>query len=216
MLGVYSYGEPVIPDVPYHLFYTLDLPVGPWRKDIDVKKDIVDKIEWYKPYRQWLVDTDDIISNEYKDFCYSLGLRLMDKQLFFACQEGYKGYRHRDVHVVKAWGWGTPYNSSALNYLLTPAIGSLDFWDLKEGGSILDTESDTQYEVGIEHDNSNIITRWTGQDNAAPVLLRTEAAHQATNFTGPGPRVTLTLRFHLNPHWYMTTTAFSPFFINGY
>ncbi len=216
MIGVYSYGEPIDPNTPYDLFYTLNLPVSPWKKDLDLQSDIVDKIDWHRPYRNWLVDTEDYISKEFHEFCYSIGLKLTTKQLFFACKEGYKGFRHRDVHIYPHWHWGNPYNCAALNFLLTPTAGCLDFLDVREGGEILDTECNTQYEVGVDHDHTKIITSWTGQDNLSPTLVRTEAAHQASNLQGPGPRVTFTVRFHLNPIWWMVRAAFEPYFIRGY
>lgn len=216
MIGVYTHGQEPIPGIPYNLFYTLNLPVEPFKSNIDVQKDIVDTISWHRPYRQWAVLTKDIISYEYDQFIKELGLRLTDHTLIFACQEGYTGYRHRDVHPNKEWYWDDMYNSAAINYLLTPATGALDFWDLHEGGEVVDTECQTQYESGITHEHSGIITTWNGQDNRAPTLIRTEAVHQASNLTGPGPRVTLTLRFHLNPIWWMVRAAFMPYAINGY
>jgi hypothetical protein len=216
MLGVYTHNTPPVDGVDYNLIYTLNLPVDPWIKGIDVQKDVIEKINWVRPYRQWLVPTIEIISDEYQYFIKDLGLKLMSGLLLFGCQEGYKGYRHRDIHPYKRWHWGNAYNSAALNYLLTPATGSLDFWDMDEGGEIKDTETYTQYELGSEHSNSKIITSWTGQDNRAPVLVRTEAVHQAVNLIGPGPRVTLTLRFELNPIWWMVRDAFMPYTINGY
>lgn len=216
MIGVYTYGEEKLSNIDYSLFYTLKLPVTPFKKEIDIQKDIIDKINWHKPYRQWLIDTDDFISREYQDFIKDQGLKLMTKTLMFGLQEGHTGYRHRDIHVHKHWHWGNPYNAASINYLLTPATGTLDFWDLKEGGEFLDTETDTQYEIGLEHEHSKILTSWTGQDNRAPVLIRTEAVHQATNLVGPGPRVTLTLRFELNPIWWMARCAFMPYVISSY
>lgn len=216
MIGVKRHGEELIEGVPYFLFYTLNLPVQPFKNDIDVQKDIIDTIDWYKPYRQWLMKTDDIISKDYKEFIYDLGLKLTSLSLLFGCQQGYQGYRHRDIHPRQDWWYEHSYNSAALNYLLTPATGSLDFWDVDQGGETIVTETKTEYEIGIEHDNSKIITSWTGQDNRAPTLIRTEAVHQASNLTGPGPRVVLTLRFELNPIWWMARTAFMPFAINGY
>jgi len=216
MLGVYTHDAPKVDGIDYSLMYTLNLPVNPWIKGIDVQKDIIDTISWHRPYRQWLVPTVEIISEEYQYFIKDLGLKLMSSLLLFGCQEGYTGYRHRDIHPYKHWHWGNAYNYAALNYLLTPAVGSLDFWDLEEGGEVIDTETHTQYEIGLEHPNSKIITSWNGQDNKAPVLVRTEAVHQATNLTGPGPRVTLTLRFELNPIWWMVREAFMPYAIKGY
>ena len=216
MIGVYTHGAPTIPGIDYNLFYTLKLPVDPWIKGLDVQKDIVDKIDWFLPYRVFVLDTKDIISDEYQYFIKDLGIKLMNEQLFFACQEGYVGYRHRDIHFHKNWHWGNPYNMAALNYLLTPATGSLDLWDMDEGGEIRNTETYLQYQLGTEHSNSKIMTSWTGQEDRAPILVRTEAVHQATNLTGPGPRVTLTIRFALNPIWWMVREAFKPYMIKGY
>lgn len=227
MLGVYTHGAPTIPNIDYNLFYTLKLPVDPWIKGIDVQKDIVDKIDWFLPYRVFTLDTHEIISDEYQYFIKDLGIKLMPVQLFFACQEGYVGYRHRDIHFHKNWHWGNPYNAAALNYLLTPAIGSLDLWDMDEGGEIVGTEAYLQhvleskkrpleYQLGKEHSNSKIMISWTGQEDKAPILIRTEAIHQATNLIGPGPRVVLTLRFQLNPIWWMVRDAFKPYMIKGY
>lgn len=216
MIGVYTHGQETIPGLPYDLFYTLNLPIQPFRKDVDVDKDIVQTIDWYRPYRQWILDTDSIISKDYQEFTKDLGLKIISGCLLFGLQEGHAGYRHRDVHPNIYWHWDDKYNSAAINYLLTPTAGQLDFWDMYEGGDVIDTESNTQYESGIEHDNTNIITTWNGQDNHAPVLIRTEAVHQASNLKGPGPRVTLTIRFQLNPIWWMVREAYRPYFINGY
>ena len=216
MIGVYSYGEEKAQNIDYSLFYTLQLPVEPFKKDLDIQSDIIDKIEWQSPYRQWLMKTDDVVSKEYKEFIYDLGLKLTSLSLLFGCKEGHKGYRHRDIHPRQDWWYENSYNSAALNYLLTPAKGSLDFWDVHQGGDIITTETATEYESGTDHENSKIITSWTGQDNGAPTLIRTEAVHQASNLTGPGSRVTLTLRFELNPIWWMARAAFMPFVINAY
>lgn len=216
MIGVYSHNEAIIPGIDYSLFYTLNLPIKPFIEGIDVQKDIIDKIEWHRPYRQWIVPTNDLISKDYQYFIKNLGLKLMDGVLLFGLQQNHAGYRHRDVHPYKHWHWDHSYNSAAINYLISPSIGSLDFWDLHQGGDMIETESSTPYESGVEHSHSKIITSWTGQDNLAPVLIRTEAVHQATNYNGTGPRVTLTLRFELNPIWWMARIAFMPYVIKGY
>jgi hypothetical protein len=215
-VSYYTHDEPIHPEADYSVFYTLNFPVSPWIAGLDFQKDIIDKISWHRPYRQWVVNTNDIVSKEFQDFCKDRGLKLMEPQLLFALQQGHTGYRHRDIHPVKHWWWDDPYNSAALNFLISPAIGSLDFWDMKKGGDIVDVETDTQYEVGIAQPEDKIIASWQGQDNNAPILNRTEAPHQASNLLGPGPRVTITLRFELNPIWWMVRSAFEPYFIKGY
>ena len=45
MIGVYSYGEEKVQNIDYSLFYTLQLPVEPFKKDLDIQSDIIDKIE---------------------------------------------------------------------------------------------------------------------------------------------------------------------------
>lgn len=215
-MSYYTHDEPVYDGVDYSVFYTLNLPVDPWRKDIDVQKDIVDSIIWHKPYRQWTTFTQEVISDDYQYFTKDLGLKLMDRVLIFALQPGHSGYRHRDIHPYKWWWWDDAYVSAALNYIVSPTIGSLDFWDMNKGGDIIDCESKTQYETGVETENTKIIANWTGQDNRAPVLVRTEAPHQANNLSGEGPRITLTLRYELNPIWWQVRAAFMPYIIQGY
>lgn len=212
----YTHNEPIFEGLDYSVFYTLDLPITPWVDGIDIQKDIIDKIEWTSPYRQWITPTNELISKDYQYFIKDLGLKLMDGVLLFALQQGHTGYRHRDVHPFTHWHWDDAYNSAALNYLMSPSTGSLDFWDLDRGGDIIEVETKTQYELGIEHKDTEIISSWTGQDNRVPVLIRTEAPHQAKNLEGPGPRVVLTLRFELNPIWWQVRAAFMPFIIKGY
>ena len=216
MSSHYTHGQPVFPGVDYNVFYTLNLPVEPWIEGLDLQKDIIDKIDWHKPYRQWIVRPDEVVSKEYQYFIKDLGLKLMDYQLMFALQKGHIGYRHRDIHPYKHRYWDDAYNSAALNYLISPTIGSLDYWDLERGGDIVDVETNTQYELGTEHLDTKIIASWTGQDNRAPVLIRTEAPHQANNLNGDGPRIAFTLRFELNPIWWMVRAAFMPYVIQGY
>jgi hypothetical protein len=212
----YTHDEPFYDGLDYSVFYTLNLPIEPWISGLDIQKDVVDKISWHKPYRQWLINTPDLISDEYQYFVKDLGLKLMANQLVFACQEGHIGYRHRDIHPYHHWHWDDAYNSAAINYYLTPATGSMDFWDLGRGGEIIEVETRTHYESGTEHNDSKIISSWTGQDNRAPALVRTEAPHQGKNLEGPGPRVVLTLRFELNPIWWQVRAAFMPYIIQGY
>lgn len=215
-MSYYTHGEPIYDSLDYSVLYTLNLPVTPWAKGIDVQKDIIDSISWHKPYRQWMVQTKEVISEEYQYFIKDLGIKLMDQLIMFGLQPGHIGYRHRDVHPYPHWWWDDPYNSAALNYLVSPTVGSLNFWDMDRGGEIIDVETQTQYESGIENENTKIIASWTGQDNRAPVLIRTEAPHQANNLNGEGPRITLTLRFELNPIWWQVRDAFKPFIIQGY
>lgn len=202
----------------YHLFYTLDLPLSPWRPGFDAESEVLSKIDWSKPYRQWLVPLDNLINPEFSRWLSSQGLVPIDQILFFGCQQGHQGYRHRDIHPWKPWHWWqSPYCSAALNFLLTPpAVGQLDFWDIKPGGDLISTETLSEYETGQASEEDHVIASWHGQDNGAPVLIRTEAAHQAVNARGPGPRVVATIRFKLNPHWWMARVALEDWFIQGY
>ena len=217
-MSYYTHGETIHEGLDYNVFYTLNLPVDPWVEglDIDIQKDIIDKLDWHKPYRQWLIKTDEYVSKEYQYFMKDHAIKLMDHQLMFALKPGHIGYRHRDIHPYKKWHWDDPYNSAALNYLIGPSVGRLDFWDMERGGEIIDVESNTQYEVGIENNNSKIIASWTGQDNKAPVLIRTEAPHQANNLDSTGHRITATFRFELNPIWWQVRDALQPYIIKGY
>lgn len=148
-----------------------------------------------KSYILDLVENKYIIPDELHYFFSLCGLELMDHTLLFACQPGYVGFLHKDVHSYPEWNG--KYCHCSVNIHLTEHRGCLE-WFNNDNGSMEYSDVETPYEF-YPTNNGHVLDSWNGRLSAA--IVRTDIAHRANNLSGTGPRITATLRFNQNPDW---------------
>ncbi len=159
-----------------------------------------------KSYILDLVENKYIIPDELNYFFSLCGLELMDHTLLFACQPGYAGFLHKDIHSYPEWNGKYCYCS--INIHLTEHRGCLE-WYNNDHGSIEYSDVQTPYEF-YPTANDNALDSWHGH---WPALIRTDIAHRANNLSGTGPRVTATIRFKGNPNWETTINHLKDFIL---
>lgn len=191
------------------LWHTVNVPVTMLRKDIDFEKTYSSTWNYGSTgYKTMTFHTPDLISTEFIEWFYHLGLPLVPIQMMFATAPGYRGYLHKDTHPETLWNG--KYCQATLNYHMTDTPGHLVWYDCPEAGVDWITEAHTpaeRYSVG----NRKELDRWSGPK---PALCRVDCAHLADNLLGKQPRIVISIRFMPNPNWEEVVRRLSPWIEN--